>query len=176
MGRSRSAPTPPPKVLLVLEDRKCLSLRVMRSDSSTGPGSGAVGREFVYWIAKAAEKTREGAGVRPERIAGDLNTGVEKIRRFESVSHLPRNLDEIITTYAQVAGLADSREIYELAVRLWHEQGRDPMAVRKESADGVSNMQIAETIIREQVDRDRRRAARASAERPKTTRKKRAAS
>src|SRR5262245_55688934 len=84
------------------------------------------GQRFLTWLAAAAIEARERAGARREDVASAAGGGYDKIRRVESAQTLPQNAEHGIAAYAAIAGLPDSRDIYERALALWREHGLAP--------------------------------------------------
>lgn len=80
---------------------------------------------FIFWLAAAARELREQSNARLEHVAAAADEGVHVVRRFEKgdTKTIPRNLDRLIAGYAQVAGVDNPRDIFEMALRMWREYG-----------------------------------------------------
>lgn len=83
-----------------------------------------------YWIAQAARQLREEARRKPVNIAGTLSRDQSSIYRFEQGETWPNDTDRVIAAYAVEVGIGDPREIWALALKLWHEQGDTPDLVQ----------------------------------------------
>src|SRR4051812_27453181 len=79
-----------------------------------------------FWIAQAARQLREEAHRKPVNIAGTLSRDQSSIYRFEQGDTWPNDTDRVIAAYCVEVGITDPREIWDLALRLWREQGEMP--------------------------------------------------
>jgi hypothetical protein len=96
------------------------------------------GQRFLYWLAEAAKRLREEAGVRPETVASIMDVGIHRIDRFEKAENWPRDPDRLMAAYATATGLQDPREIYQRALELWHAHGTAPLLSAK--GDGARDV------------------------------------
>jgi hypothetical protein len=83
------------------------------------------GQRFRTWLARAVLELKDEAHFTAEEVAAPVG-GIDKIRRFERGESLPRNIDQVISSYAKLAGVPDPREIYKRALELWYAEGTRP--------------------------------------------------
>lgn len=81
---------------------------------------------MLYWLATAAKQLREEAGRKQVHIAASLSTDQSSIYRFERTDTWTRDPDLLIAAYADDLDIEDPREIWELALTMWREQGAIP--------------------------------------------------
>lgn len=83
---------------------------------------------MIFWLAQAAKQLRENH--EPQRrqvhIAAALSIDQSTIYRFEQGETWPQRTDAVVAAYAEDLGIADAREIWELALQLWREEGDMP--------------------------------------------------
>lgn len=132
------------------------------------------GQRFLVWLARAAIDARNRAGARPEEIAAPLRVGVDKIRRFEAAKSMPREIDQVLAVYAELAGLDDPRQIYQQALDLWYAHGTAPLISAKSDEQSLRASQRFEEQLR--ARRAHPRAPAGSEQRTSATRKRRASS
>lgn len=77
---------------------------------------------FLHWIARAAKEARVTAGASEERVADLAGLRAVTIARFENAKHWPHDVDALMHAYAEAAGIADWRDIYDRALELWRDQ------------------------------------------------------
>lgn len=129
------------------------------------------GRRMLLWISEAALAAREEAGASIEGIADAAGLTANSIRNFEHGDTWPKNIDRVISAYADKAGLADGLALWQAALNLWQEHGSAPMIGRRE--DGRASQRAVE-IVREQAKRSRSAARRATGTGSSATPNKRA--
>lgn len=129
------------------------------------------GQRFIYWLAKAAQSTREQAGASVLQVAALAGVKTDTtIKRFERAEHWPVDPERFIAAYAQIAGINDPRDIYREAMTLWYEHGSAPALNGANSLDPRQRYGAA-------TEQQARRATPPAAERTSSaTRKKRAGS
>lgn len=118
------------------------------------------GRRMLLWISEAALAARQDANASIEGIADTAGLSANSIRNFEHGDTWPKNIDRVISAYAEKAGLPDGLALWQAALDLWYEHGSAPMIGRRE--DGRASQRAVE-IVREQANRSRQ-AARSEAD------------
>lgn len=102
---------------------------------------------FIYWLAHAAKELREKADRKQVHIAAAMSIDQSSIYRFEQGRNWPRDPDLVVAAYAEDLDIDDPREIWELALTMWREQGQaatvDELVSRR--SGGVSD-QLAEPV------------------------------
>lgn len=81
--------------------------------------------QMLHWLVHVTKRLRELQGKRAPDVgfwAGDPSS----VYRFEQGKGWPRDPDRMVNAYAKELGIADSREIWRLALDLWNEQGAAP--------------------------------------------------
>lgn len=81
---------------------------------------------FIYWLARAAKQLREDADRKQVHIAAAMSIDQSSIYRFEQGRNWPRDPDLVIAAYADDLDLDDPRQIWDLALTMWREQGQAP--------------------------------------------------
>lgn len=81
---------------------------------------------MLYWLATAAKQLREQHGRKQVHIAASRSTDQSSIYRFENADTWTRDPDLLIAAYADDLDIEDPREIWELALKMWREQGQAP--------------------------------------------------
>ena len=127
------------------------------------------GQRLQWWIAQAARDTRREHGIHPGAVAALVDVNQRTIDRFELAESWPDDLDRYIAAYARAAGIDDAREIYELALQRWREQGAPLTLDEHQPQSGPARYTAAGGAAQA-----RQRARRADREKPTPSRKKRA--
>jgi transcriptional regulator with XRE-family HTH domain len=81
---------------------------------------------MIYWLARAARELREANDRKQVHVAAELSMDQSSIYRFETGESWPRHTDVVVAAYAADLDIEDPREIWELALRLWNEEGQAP--------------------------------------------------
>jgi transcriptional regulator with XRE-family HTH domain len=118
------------------------------------------GERMLAWLSWAAELIREQAGASQAEVAVAAGLkGTRAIERFEKGKNWPRDLERIVAAYAEVAGLADTLEPWNVALDLWREHGALPLLSRREEQSRERRTQV-ETVknVLEQARRTRHTA------------------
>jgi transcriptional regulator with XRE-family HTH domain len=84
------------------------------------------GDTMIHWLARAAAKLREESGRKQVHIAAAMSIDQSTIYRFEQGESWPRQADLVIAAYADDLGIEDAREVWELALQMWREEGEAP--------------------------------------------------
>lgn len=96
--------------------------------------SGAPGRRFSYWLADTLRAERTKADQPIELIAYVLGVNPRTIERFEDPAHRDdtgekpwgRDIDRVVAVYAYVLGVEDPRDLWQLALDRWRDEGERP--------------------------------------------------
>jgi transcriptional regulator with XRE-family HTH domain len=92
------------------------------------------GTRYSFFLALTCRGARQLAGSSQAEIARLSGLQRSSINRFETSSNWPRDPEVVVRAYAEVAQLADSREIWEKALSLWREHGKDATLPLAEAA------------------------------------------
>ena len=84
-------------------------------------------QRFEYWLGATARRCREEAGLSLEDMASHMRVSKEKVDRFEKGRTRPHSESEVVAAYAAVCGIAEPRDIYDVALRDWYEHGDAPV-------------------------------------------------
>src|SRR5687768_1109257 len=128
------------------------------------------GKRFAFWIAVVCRAAREAAGESQSSVARMVGVQPSMIHRFENAWTWPRNPEQIVAAYALVAGIEDSRDLWEKAISYWKKDGTDasiPEAEQK-AVDPISLDDAVGQVVRAHESGGRkpartRRGARAKA-------------
>jgi TPR repeat protein len=95
---------------------------------------------MIYWLAQAAKDLRERARRKPVHVAAAMSIDQSTIYRFEQGQNWPRDTDLVIAAYAEATKLKDPREVWDLALKMWRDEGEiasvDELVSRR---DGVAD-------------------------------------
>jgi hypothetical protein len=136
------------------------------------------GATMRYWLADTLEQLRERAGISLEEVAWRSKraggSGYSQLSRFEAGEAWPREFDHVVVGYADALGVADPRELWQLALDRWREHGAMPSGGHREDGSDSPSRRFAD-LIAEQAARDRARSQTGPPGKPNATRKRRAA-
>lgn len=89
---------------------------------------------FSWWLAETLREEREKAGQPVELVAYVLGVNIRTIERFEDSDYrgsdggkpYGHDIDRVVATYAYLLGMDDCRELWQLALDRWRNQGPPP--------------------------------------------------
>jgi hypothetical protein len=120
---------------------------------------------MLYWLANTARQLREDKDRKQVHIAAALSTDQSSIYRFEQGKTWTRDPDRLVAAYADDLDIEDPREIWELALRRWREEGSAP------SLEGLTDESLAEALSGEGRPASQPRAKPASGRRASRSRR-----
>jgi transcriptional regulator with XRE-family HTH domain len=112
-------------------------------------------QRFEFWLGATARRCREEAGLSLEDMASHMRVSKEKVDRFEKGRTRPHSESEVVAAYAAVCGIADPRDIYDVALRDWHEHGEAPVPAPASAENGRAHGRRA-TVEPRPLGRDSR--------------------
>lgn len=83
-------------------------------------------RRFDYWLGLIVREAREAQDVRMSEIAGRMRCAETTVRNFENGRTRPQEVDQFLAAYAELLGVDDPLEFYEVALERWRTHGTAP--------------------------------------------------
>lgn len=83
-------------------------------------------RTLDYWLGLTVREKRVAQDVRTSEIAGRMRCGDVTVRNFENGKTRPRGVDQFLAAYAELLGVHDPLEFYDLALERWRADGAAP--------------------------------------------------
>lgn len=120
------------------------------------------GTTLAYWIAQALRHQREAAGVSRANLALTLGVSDATLKRLESGSKMPPDIEARVAAYAWILGLKDGRELWQQAVEDWVHHGKPPEFQLAEGPAGAFAEAIRQAALRQLRDDASRRGGRRS--------------
>lgn len=99
----------------------------------------------LVYLGRVCRDIRQDAGLSMELLGVAAGSSSQVIRRFEHGKTVPRDLEDVVCCYAEIAG-RDAREVWKEAVDRWVKYGLRPSPPESfESLRAMIDMQIQET-------------------------------
>lgn len=116
-------------------------------DSAMKPGIGETlgvterppGERFLYWLGLSCRRAREEAGIKPAAIATKLGRREAVVDNFEKGINMPRELETMLASYAELTGKNDARDLITDALRDWYANGEAPGLTSPDEAKAVAS-------------------------------------
>lgn len=120
---------------------------------------------FSYWLSVTCQKARENVEKSPAAISAISGLDPSTIYKFEDKGTWPRQPDDLVAAYAKAAGIEDARELWDMALRMWHRHGQAPrlmedgkVAVTRELERELDEFLTKREEVSPEVARERRAA------------------
>jgi transcriptional regulator with XRE-family HTH domain len=84
-------------------------------------------RTLHYWLTVVLEREREAKNIKFRHISSLLDVEPSTVSRFEDRETWPKNVDQYLAAYAEQLGVADPRDFYVRAIKLWRLEGQAPV-------------------------------------------------